>query len=97
MHPFYTIMHPFTETNYDKYERAKIVSEWKDKRRVSDMENQIQHFKTKAYYKASNDQHSINSRQEKVDILEELTEAEREYGMQKIHCLEKELVETREK
>ena len=61
------------------------------------MEHQIQHFKTKAQYKVSNDQHYINTCQGKVDILEEMMEAEREDGQKKIHCLEEQLAETRKK
>ena len=51
------------------------------------MEHQIQHFIFKAYYKASNDQRSINAYQEKVEILEEMMEAVREDERKKMHCL----------
>ena len=57
------------------------------------MEHHIQNFKAKAYYKAPNDQCSINTCQEKVDILEETMDAERENGQQKMHYLEEELSE----
>ena len=53
-----------------------IVDEERDKSIVAD----IQHFKAKAYYKASNEQRYINTHQEKFDILEEMMEAEREDG-----------------
>ena len=57
------------------------------------MEHHIQNFKAKAYYKAPNDQCSINTYQEKVDILEETMDAERENGQQKMYYLEEELSE----
>ena len=75
------------DKNYNKDKRAKIIAEEIDKSIVAYLEYRIQHFKSKAYYKASNDQHSINNRQEKFDILEEMMEAEREYRCQKIHFL----------
>ena len=86
-----------TDNNDDKDERANIIYEDRDKRRVADLEHQNQHFKLKAYYKASNEQRSINNRQEKVYILEYMLEAEREDGQQKMHCLKEELDETRKK
>ena len=55
-----------------------MIYEERYNRIVADLEHQIQHFKANAYYKVSNDQHSVNTRQEKVDILEEMLEAERE-------------------
>ena len=55
------------------------------------LEHHIQSSKSKAYYKASNYQRSINTRQEKVDILGDIMEAEHEYGWQKMHFLEEEL------
>ena len=61
------------------------------------MEHHIQHFKSKAYYKASNDQRSINTCKEKVERFEEMMEAEREDGRKKMHCLEEELADTRKK
>ena len=47
---------------------------------VAYMEHHTQHFKDKAYYKSSNDQRYINTLQEKVEILEEIIEAENEDG-----------------
>ena len=55
---------------------------------MADLEHQIQHLKSKAIYKASNGQRSINTYQEMVDILEEAMEAEREDGLKKMYCLE---------
>ena len=78
-----------------KDKRAKIIEEEIFKRRVVDMEHHNQHFKTKAYYKSSNDQRSINTHQEKVDTLKEATEAECEYGRQKMHCMEEDMAEKR--
>ena len=54
MHPFDTRMHPFQIKKYDKDKRSKIISEDRDKRIVTDPEHQIQHFRSKSYYKASN-------------------------------------------
>ena len=64
---------PDKKDNKDK--RANIIAEDTLKRIVADMEHQIQHFKAKAYYKTSNYHHYIDTRQEKVDILEEVMEA----------------------
>ena len=64
---------------------------------MADMEHQIQPFKSKAYYKASTDQRSINAFQEKFDTLEEVMEAEREYGRKKMYYLEDYLADTRKK
>ena len=61
------------------------------------MEHQIQHFKAKAYYKASNDQRSINNRQEFFDILENMMEVEREDGRKNMRFIEDGLNETRKK
>ena len=61
------------------------------------MEHQLQHFKSKVYYNTSNYQHSINTHQEKVDIFEEVIEAEREDGRQNMHCLKEELDDTSKK
>ena len=47
---------------------------------MADLEHKIQQFKAKAYYKSSNDQRYINTLQEKVEILEEIIEAENEDG-----------------
>ena len=62
---------------------------------MADLDQQIQQFKSKAYYKASNDQRYINNLQEKVNILEEMMEDEREDGRQNMHCLKEELYEKR--
>ena len=59
------------------------------------LEHQIQHIKSKAYYKASNEQRFINTHQEKVDILEGMMGYEREDSRQKMHCLEWDLADTR--
>ena len=40
------------DKNDNKDERANIVAEERDKRRVVDLEHHIQQFKSKAYYKA---------------------------------------------
>ena len=85
------------DKNDNKDKRTNIISEERDNRRVADMEHQIQHFKAKAYCKASNNQRYIKTHQEKFDILEEMMEAEREDGRQKMHFLEEELAETRKK
>ena len=61
------------------------------------MEHHIQHLKYKAYQKASNDQRYINTHQEKVDILEEMMEAELDYRRKNMNCLEEKLAETRKK
>ena len=53
----------------NKDESSRIISEEILKRRVVDLEHQFQRFKSKAYYKASNDQISIDTCQEKVEIL----------------------------
>ena len=58
------------------------------------LEHQIQHFKYKAYYKASNYQSSINTCQEKVDILVDIMEAEREDGQKNMYFMYEELYET---
>ena len=50
------------DKNDDKYKRAKVFAKERDKRRVAYLEHHIQHFKAKAYYKAFNDQCSINTR-----------------------------------
>ena len=73
----------------------KIITDQKDQRRMADLEHNIQHYKAKVYYEASNDQSSINTCQERVDILEEMMKDEREDGRQKIHCREEEFTETR--
>ena len=85
------------DTNDGKDERAKIIAEERDNRRVEYLEHHIQNFKSKAYYRASNDQRSINIHQEKVDILEEMMDAEREEGRKKMHCMEDELDKKRKK
>ena len=61
------------------------------------MEHQIKHFKSNAYYKESNDQRSINDCQEKVDILEDMMQAEREDGRKKMYYMQDELAETQNK
>ena len=61
------------------------------------LENQIQHFKDKAYYKVSNDQCYTNNRKENVEILEELMEDEHGDWRKKIYFLEEELAETSKK
>ena len=76
------------DKNYNKDERAKIVAEERNKRRMADLEHHIQKFKAKAYNKSSNDQRFINTCQGKVDILKEMMEAELEDRWQKMHCLE---------
>ena len=58
------------------------------------MYHHLQHFKSKAYHKASNDQLSINIHQEKLDTLEEVMEAEHEDRRQNMHCLEEDLYNT---
>ena len=64
--PISSKISPIPDKNYDKDERTKINSEERDKSRVTYMEHQIQKFKSKAYYNASNHQHSVNTFQEKV-------------------------------
>ena len=81
----------------DKDKRASIIAKEIFNRRVSDMEHQLQHFKSKVYYNTSNYQHSINTHQEKVDIFEEVIEAEREDGRQNMHCMKEELDDTSKK
>ena len=49
------------DNNDDNDDRAKIFSEEIDKSIVAYLEPHIQHFKDKAYYKASNNQRSINT------------------------------------
>ena len=55
------------------------------------LEHQIQHFKPKEYYKASNDKRSINTSQEKFVILEEMMEAECEDEGNNVNFLGEEL------
>ena len=52
------------------------------------LEHHIQHLKDKEYQKASNDQRYINTHQEKVDILEDMMEAELDNRRKNMHCLE---------
>ena len=85
------------DKNDEQEERSSIIAEERDKRRVADLDHQIQHSKSKAYYKASSDQHSINTCQRKVCILEEMMEAEGEYGQKNMHSLKYELDETKKK
>ena len=59
----------------NKDESVNIIAEDIFKRRVEDLEDQIQKLKSKAYYKSSNDQRSINIFLEKVEILDEAMEA----------------------
>ena len=59
------------------------------------MEHQIQHSKSKACYNTSNDQRSINTCQEKFDILEEMMEADHEDRRHKMYFMEEELAKTR--
>ena len=58
----------------DKDKSVNIIAEDIFKRGVEDLEDQIQHLKSKAYYKLSNDQRSINTFLEKVEILDEVME-----------------------
>ena len=57
------------------------------------LEHQIQHFKAKAYYKASNNQCFINIFQKTFDILEEVVEPACEGGRNKMHFLEEALTD----
>ena len=77
--------------------RSNIIAEEIDKRRAKSLEQHIQHFKSKVNYKAANDQCYINTRQEKVEILEGVMEAELEYRRHMMHCMEEDLDETRKK
>ena len=69
------------DNNDDKDEGSNIVDEKIDKIIVADMYHQIQHLKSKVYYKPYNEQNSINILHKKVDILEEVMDAEHEDGL----------------
>ena len=62
-----------------------------------DMDQQLQHLKLKEYYKASNEQRSINTHQGNFDILEEVMNSKHEDRWQKMHFLGEDLSETNKK